>query len=378
MTTALITGSTAGIGAAFARRLAADGYSLVLVARDKERLRRQATELHDRHGVEATVLRADLATDAGIAAVERRLADVRQPVDLLVNNAGFGHKGRFLDVPLADELTMLKVHCEAVLRLTVAASRPMRERGRGGIVNVASVAAFLPRGTYGASKAWVVQFTQGVARDLAGSGVRLMALCPGFVRTEFHERAGMGTGNIPKWMWLDADKLVTAALADLARGRTVSIPDPRYKALMGAARLAPRGLLGGISSRAGRKYGPAHGEDAAVGELPEGGAEFEDGTGGAEPAGTGGAEPVGTEGTAPVRTKKAASGPETAPRPKTTAEPKAAPEPEAAPRAKPAPKAKPAADPKPAPNPKAAAKKKSNSRAEPAPGKKSAPDTSVE
>ncbi|EGJ76876.1 putative short-chain dehydrogenase/reductase family oxidoreductase [Streptomyces sp. Tu6071] len=370
MTTALITGSTAGIGAAFARRLAADGYSLVLVARDKERLRRQATELHDRHGVEATVLRADLATDAGIAAVERRLADVRQPVDLLVNNAGFGHKGRFLDVPLADELTMLKVHCEAVLRLTVAASRPMRERGRGGIVNVASVAAFLPRGTYGASKAWVVQFTQGVARDLAGSGVRLMALCPGFVRTEFHERAGMGTGNIPKWMWLDADKLVTAALADLARGRTVSIPDPRYKALMGAARLAPRGLLGGISSRAGRKYGPAHGEDAAVGELPEGGAEFEDGTGGAEP--------VGTEGTAPVRTKKAASGPETAPRPKTTAEPKAAPEPEAAPRAKPAPKAKPAADPKPAPNPKAAAKKKSNSRAEPAPGKKSAPDTSVE
>ncbi|MYR29260.1 Short-chain dehydrogenase [Streptomyces sp. LcepLS] len=376
MTTALITGSTAGIGAAFARRLAADGYSLVLVARDKERLRRQATELHDRHGVEATVLRADLATDAGIAAVERRLADVRQPVDLLVNNAGFGHKGRFLDVPLADELTMLKVHCEAVLRLTVAASRPMRERGRGGIVNVASVAAFLPRGTYGASKAWVVQFTQGVARDLAGSGVRLMALCPGFVRTEFHERAGMGTGNIPKWMWLDADKLVTAALADLARGRTVSIPDPRYKALMGAARLAPRGLLGGISSRAGRKYGPAHGEDAAVGELPEGGAEFEDGAGGAEPVGTGGS--------APVRTKRAASEPETAPRPKTTAEPKAAPEPEAVPKAKPAPKAKTTGDPKPAPkakpapHPKAAAKKQSGSRAEPAPGKKADPGTSVE
>ncbi|NJA57977.1 SDR family oxidoreductase [Streptomyces sp. NEAU-H3] len=376
MTTALITGSTAGIGAAFARRLAADGYSLVLVARDKERLRRQATELHDRHGVEATVLRADLATDAGIAAVERRLADVRQPVDLLVNNAGFGHKGRFLDVPLADELTMLKVHCEAVLRLTVAASRPMRERGRGGIVNVASVAAFLPRGTYGASKAWVVQFTQGVARDLAGSGVRLMALCPGFVRTEFHERAGMGTGNIPKWMWLDADNLVTAALADLARGRTVSIPDPRYKALMGAARLAPRGLLGGISSRAGRKYGPAHGEDAAVGELPAGGAEFEAGTGGAAPVETGGAAPVGTEGTAPVRTKKAASEPETAPRPKTTAEPKAAPDP--APKAKPAADPKPAPKAKPAPNPKAAAKKKPGSRAEPAPGKKSAPDTSVE
>jgi short-subunit dehydrogenase len=256
MTTALITGATAGIGAAFARRLAADGHDLVLVARDTKRLREQATELHDRHGIEAEVLTADLAQDTGIDAVAERLGDRRNPVDLLVNNAGFGNKGRFLDVPMADELTMLKVHCEAVLRLTSAATEAMRERGRGGVVNVASVAAFLPRGTYGASKAWVVQFTQGAARDLAGSGVRLMALCPGFVRTEFHERAGMGTDNIPGWMWLDADKLVAAALADLARGRTVSIPDPRYKALMGVVKVVPRGLLGGVSSRAGRKYGP--------------------------------------------------------------------------------------------------------------------------
>ncbi|MFJ7626347.1 SDR family NAD(P)-dependent oxidoreductase [Streptomyces sp. NPDC097595] len=256
MTTALITGATAGIGAAFARRLAADGYDLVLVARDAERLREQATELHDRHGIEAEVLRADLSEDKGIRAVEERLGDARHPVDLLVNNAGFGNKGRYLEVPIADELTMLKVHCEAVLRLTSAAAASMRERGRGGIVNVASVAAFVPRGTYGASKAWVVQFSQGAAKDLAGSGVRLMALCPGFVRTEFHQRAGMGTGNIPGWMWLDADKLVTAALADLARGKSVSIPDPRYKVLMGAVKLAPRGLLGGLTSRTGRKYGP--------------------------------------------------------------------------------------------------------------------------
>ncbi|MEV5601191.1 SDR family oxidoreductase [Streptomyces sp. NPDC052299] len=256
MTTALITGATAGIGAAFARRLAADGYDLVLVARDAERLREQATELHDRHGIEAEVLRADLSEDLGIRAVEERLGDARHPVDLLVNNAGFGNKGRYLEVPMADELSMLKVHCEAVLRLTSAAAAPMRERGRGGIVNVASVAAFVPRGTYGASKAWVVQFSQGAAKDLAGSGVRLMALCPGFVRTEFHQRAGMGTDNIPGWMWLDADKLVTAALADLARGKSVSIPDPRYKVLMGAVKLAPRGLLGGLTSRTGRKYGP--------------------------------------------------------------------------------------------------------------------------
>ncbi|NDZ70806.1 SDR family oxidoreductase [Streptomyces sp. SID10362] len=256
MTTALITGSTAGLGAAFARRLAADGHDLVLVARDTERLREQATELHDRHGIEAEVLTADLSTDTGIDAVASRLSDRRSPVDLLINNAGFGNKGRFLDVPMADELTMLKVHCEAVLRLTSAAVEAMRERGRGGVVNVASVAAFVPRGTYGASKAWVVQFTQGVAKDLAGSGVRLMALAPGFVRTEFHERAGMGTDNIPNWMWLDADNVVAAALADLSRGKSLSIPDPRYKTLMGAAKLVPRGLLGGITSRTGRKYGP--------------------------------------------------------------------------------------------------------------------------
>ncbi|GAA4016650.1 SDR family oxidoreductase [Streptomyces marokkonensis] len=252
----MITGSTAGIGAAFARRLAADGHDLVLVARDTERLRDQATELHDRHGIEAKVLTADLSTDAGIEAVAARLCERQNPVDLLINNAGFGNKGRFLDVSMADELTMLKVHCEAVLRLTSAAAETMRERGRGGVVNVASVAAFVPRGTYGASKAWVVQFTQGVAKDLAGSGVRMMALCPGFVRTEFHERAGMGTDSIPNWMWLDADKVVAAALADLSRGKSLSIPDPRYKTLMGAAKLVPRGMLGGLTSRTGRKYGP--------------------------------------------------------------------------------------------------------------------------
>ncbi|WP_406123104.1 SDR family NAD(P)-dependent oxidoreductase [Streptomyces sp. NBC_00989] len=256
MTTALITGSTAGIGAAFARRLAADGHNLVLVARNTQRLGEQATELHDRHGIEAEVLTADLATDKGIDTVAARVADRKNPVDLLVNNAGFGNKGRYLDVSMADELKMLKVHCEAVLRLTSAATEAMRERGRGGVVNVASVAAFVPRGTYGASKAWVVQFTQGAAKDLAGTGVRLMALAPGFVRTEFHERAGMGTDNIPNWMWLDADKLVAAALADLARGKTLSIPDPRYKALMGLVKITPQAVLGGVTSKTGRKYGP--------------------------------------------------------------------------------------------------------------------------
>ncbi|MGK5546416.1 SDR family NAD(P)-dependent oxidoreductase [Streptomyces sp. URMC 127] len=256
MTTVLITGATAGIGAAFARRLASDGHDLVLVARDEERLGRYATELHDRHGVEAEVLPADLSEDEGIEAVEARLRDRERPVHLLVNNAGFGNKGGYLEVSLADELTMLKVHCEAVLRLTSAAAEGMRERKRGAVINVASVAAFVPRGTYGASKSWVVQFTQGAARDLAGSGVRLMALCPGFVRTEFHQRAGMGTDNVPGWLWLDADKVVTAALRDLSQGKTLSVPDPRYKAMTGLMKLAPRRVVSRASSTTGRKYGP--------------------------------------------------------------------------------------------------------------------------
>jgi uncharacterized protein len=256
MTTALITGATAGLGSAFAERLARDGHHLVLLARDTERLNEQATDLHDRHGVEVSVLTADLGTEEGIAALEQRAGDRDRPVDLLVNNAGFGNKGRFLEVSMADELTMLKVHCEAVLRSTAAAAESMRTRGRGGVVNVASVAAFLPRGTYGASKAWITQFTQGVAADLAGSGVRLMALCPGFVRTEFHQRAGMDAGKVPRWMWLEAGRVVDTALADLARGRTLSVPDPRYKALMGLTKLAPRGVLARTTSTTGRRYGP--------------------------------------------------------------------------------------------------------------------------
>ncbi|GGL12332.1 SDR family NAD(P)-dependent oxidoreductase [Planomonospora parontospora] len=250
MPSALITGATAGIGAAFARRLAADGFSLVLVARDEKRLLARAEELRLRYGVETEVLPADLASEEGLAAVERRL---REGVDLLVNNAGFGLPGAFLDVPVADEVRMLKVHCEAVLRLTLAALPGMRERDRGAVVNVASVAAFFTRGTYSASKAWVVNFSESAATELDGGRVRVMALCPGFVRTEFHERAEMNVSGIPGFLWLSADDVVDEAMRDLARGLRVSVPDLRYKAIVAVGRLLPLNLTSRISRSIGRK-----------------------------------------------------------------------------------------------------------------------------
>ncbi|GAA0432448.1 dehydrogenase [Acrocarpospora corrugata] len=251
MPTALITGATAGIGAAYTRRLGGDGFSLVLVARDRDRLAADAESLRRRYGVTVEVLPADLSTDEGLTAVEERLAE---GVDLLVNNAGFGHPGEFLKVPVEAELTMLKVHCEAVLRLTYAALPHMSAKGRGGVINVASVAAFFSRGTYSATKAWVVNFSGSVAAELAGSGVRVMALCPGFVRTEFHQRAHMDTSGIPDFLWLAADDVVRASMRDLALGKVVSVPSLRYKAIVGLGRFIPQNAAARISTRLGRRF----------------------------------------------------------------------------------------------------------------------------
>ncbi|GLW11834.1 dehydrogenase [Microtetraspora sp. NBRC 13810] len=251
MPTALITGPTAGIGAAFARRLAGDGFSLVLAARDEERLAQTAARLRLRYGVAVETLPADLSTDEGIAAVEKRAAE---GVDLVVNNAGFGHGDHFTKVPAADEVRMLRVHCEAVLRVTLAAVPGMRTRGRGAVVNVSSISAFFTRGTYSASKAWSVNFSESVAQELAGTGVRVMALCPGFVRTEFHQRAGMDTTAIPGFLWLDADRVVRDAMRDLALGKPVSVPSLRYKAIVAAGRLIPRAVTGPIFTRTARRF----------------------------------------------------------------------------------------------------------------------------
>jgi uncharacterized protein len=241
--TALVTGPTAGIGHSFAQQLAARGYDLVLVARDEERLEKTAAELRASYGVEVEVLAADLTDRDQLARVEARLADAARPVDLLVNNAGFGLKGRFLDNSADAETAMLDVLVTAVLRLSHAALRAMAERGHGGVINVSSVAAFLPRGSYSAAKAWVNSFSEWAANEYRPRGVRVMALCPGFTKTEFHQRMDVGRGSAPDFMWLDADKLVATALADFDRGRVFSIPGLQYKAVAALSRAVPNRIL---------------------------------------------------------------------------------------------------------------------------------------
>lgn len=244
MSTALVTGATAGIGREFATQLAARGDDLVLVARTADRLEQVAADLRSTYGVGVETLTADLGDPAQRAVVEQRLAERDRPVDLLVNNAGFGLKGAFLDNDVDTEQGQLDVLVTAVLRLSHAALGGMVERGHGGVINVSSVAAFLPRGTYSAAKAWVNSFSAWAHQEYGGRGVTVMALCPGFVKTEFHERLGVDReSTAPAVLWLEPDRLVRDALADFDRGRSLSIPSKRYKTIVTASRLVPRTML---------------------------------------------------------------------------------------------------------------------------------------
>ncbi len=241
MTTSLITGATAGIGHEYAVQLAARGDDLVLVARDSARLEEVADDLRGAHGVAVEVLVADLTDRADLARVEARLADRERPVDLLVNNAGFGLKKRFLDNTADEETAMLEVLVTAVLRLSHAALGPMAERGHGGIINVSSVAAFLPRGTYSAAKAYVNSFSEWAHLEYKSRGVTVMALCPGFTKTEFHQRMQVKPGE--GFMWLDADFLVRTSLEDFAKGRAYSVPGAQYKVVRALTKAIPNRVL---------------------------------------------------------------------------------------------------------------------------------------
>ncbi len=239
---ALVTGPTSGIGLSFARALAARGHDLVLVARNEQRLAATADELRSTYGVAVEVLPADLVDRAQLAKVEARLADRGEPVRLLVNNAGFGLRGRFLDNDLAREQDQLDVLVTAVMRLTHAALGAMLAEGRGQIVNVSSMAGFLQRGSYSAAKSYVTKLSQWAHHEYAGQGVQVMAVCPGFVRTEFHQRLGSDTDSAPRLLWLDPDRVVAEALVDLDAGKALSIPSKRYKAIAAVVRVVPASL----------------------------------------------------------------------------------------------------------------------------------------
>src|SRR5579863_249321 len=241
--TALITGASSGIGEAFARKLAARGYDLILVARREERLRTLAASLPGH----AEVLNADLACEAGLAAVERAIRDCAG-LELLVNNAGFGTLGRFWEADIAGQVRMHEVHVMATMRLTHAALAGMVPRGRGGVINVSSVAAFVQSPgsvSYCATKGWINSFTQGLALELrrVRSPVRVQVLCPGFTATEFHLTLGTDAKEIPAFLCMKADYVVEASLAGFDRGKAIVVPNWKYKIAVAMMKHLPRALI---------------------------------------------------------------------------------------------------------------------------------------
>lgn len=247
MATALITGGTAGLGRGFAEALAEEGHDLVLVARNQARLRETAEELYQQYGVAVEVLPADLVDPQQRAGVEARLRDAARPVDILVNNAGIGLKQHFVGGDLDAEQMMLDLLVTAPMRLTHAAVGGMVERGRGSIINISSMAGFISAGSYSAAKAYLTVFTEALSAELHGTGVTATVICPGFVHTEFHERAGISKGGIPGFLWLNVPQVVGDGLKDARRGRVVSVPGRQYQVLSTLAQYSPRPMIRKVS-----------------------------------------------------------------------------------------------------------------------------------
>lgn len=248
MARALVTGSTSGLGLEFAWQLAGTGHDLVLVSRDEDRLRAVAQQIEHVHDVDIEVLPADLSERRPLEKVARRLTDPVEPVDLLVNNAGYGLRGGFLETPLEDHERQMDILMRAVLVLSHAAAGAMVHRRRGAILNVSSLAGYTAAGPYAASKSWVTVFTESLAMELKGTGVTATALLPGFVHTEFHDRAAMNVEGLPRITWLKAPYVVEQGLRDAARGAVISIPSVTYRTAGEFSRIAPRPLVRALTA----------------------------------------------------------------------------------------------------------------------------------
>jgi short-subunit dehydrogenase len=256
---ALVTGASSGIGAAFATALADRGYNLILVARRRQRLDELSHSLAAARGVRVEPLAADLTLDSDLALVEQRIGETAD-LDLLVNNAGFGSRGKFFETDVAGQDRMHRLHVLATLRLTHAALAGMVARAKGGVINVSSVAGFWQAPgnvSYCATKCWMNSFTEGLALELAGarSPVKVQALCPGYTRSEFHDTAGVSGEHIGAGMWMSAEEVVAESLRGLERGKTFVIPGWRYKAATFLLKHAPRAILRGAAFRQQRRLG---------------------------------------------------------------------------------------------------------------------------
>jgi len=248
---ALVTGATAGIGESFTRLLAENNYNVVLVARDLPRLQERAQGLEAKYQVQTHCIQADLSTDAGCSEVERYIAN--NQIDVLINNAGFGINKAFTVSELEEEQKLLDVLVRTPMRLMHVALPLMKQRDRGVVINVSSVAGFIAGGTYSASKLYLTVLTESMHTELAGTNVKISALCPGFTRTEFHQRGRMSMKGLPSFMWLDSDELVAQAWRDALKGEAISIPGWQYRLLVFVIQRLPRSIVRKVGMSMRRK-----------------------------------------------------------------------------------------------------------------------------